>query len=302
MKYGYNKIDSTAISFGVAPRINACGRMGHSYKALELLLSTDYDEAYKLAGEIKEFNNERQLQEKHIFENANEQIKEKHLENDECIIVGGTYWHSGVIGIVASKITELYYKPSILICFENDKDIGKGSGRSIPSFDLHDALMKCKNTLSGFGGHSMAVGVSVSKENFENFKTEFLKIAKEADVSSIMPVLDIDAILNIDEINKQMVESLSLLEPYGAANTMPIFVFKGLKIQSIRSLTDGKHLKLGLKSDNNTYVDAIGFNLGHLASEFTIGDKIDVAGNLEINSFNGVDSIQINLKDIMKSI
>ena len=196
----------------------------------------------------------------------------------------------------------MYYKPSILICFEDDKDIGKGSGRSIQGFDLHDALMKCKDFLAGFGGHSMAVGVSVNKENFEKFKEEFLKLAKEADISSLEPVLNIDAVLNIDDINKQMVETLSLLEPFGEANTQPIFAFKGLKIQSIRSLTDGKHLKLSLKSNNNTYVNAIGFNLGHLASEFTIGDKIAVAGNLEINSFNGVDSIQINLKDVMKSI
>ena len=148
----------------------------------------------------------------------------------------------------------------------------------------------------------MAVGVSVAKDNFENFKEEFLKFAKEADISSFVPVLNIDALLNIDDINKQMVESLSLLEPFGEANTQPIFAFKGLKIQSIRSLTDGKHLKLSLKSNNNTFVNAIGFNLGHFASEFTIGNKVDVAGNLEINSFNGVDSIQINLKDVMKSI
>lgn len=276
--------------------------MGHSYKALDLLLEDDFEKATKLAGEIKEFNNERQLQEKYIFEDANKQIKEKHLENADTIILGGSGWHSGVIGIVASKITEMYYRPSILICFEDDKDIGKGSGRSIEGFDLHDALMKCKDSLAGFGGHSMAVGVSVKKDNFEKFKEEFLKIAKEADISSFVPVLDIDAVLNIDNINKQMVESLSLLEPFGAANSQPIFAFKGLKIQSIRSLTDGKHLKLGLKSSNNTYVNAIGFNLGYFASDFTIGDKIDVAGNLEINSFNGVDSIQINLKDVMKSI
>lgn len=276
--------------------------MGHSYKALELLLENDFEKATKLASEIKDFNNERQLQEKHIFEDANEQIKEKHLENADSIILSGSGWHTGVIGIVSSKITEMYFRPSILICFEDDKNIGKGSGRSIPGFNLHEALIKCKDYLAGFGGHSQAVGVSVTKDNFEEFKEQFLKIAKEADISEFVPVLNIDAVLNIDEINKQMVESLSLLEPFGEANTQPIFAFKGLKIESIRSLSDGKHLKLSLKSNNNTYVNAIGFNLGHFSSEFTIGDKIDVAGNLEINSFNGTDSIQINLKDMMKSI
>ena len=276
--------------------------MGHSYKALELLLENNLEKATLLAGEIKEFNNERQSQEKYIFEDANEQIKAKHLENDDIIILGGNKWHTGVIGIVSSKITEMYYKPSILICFEDDKEVGKGSGRSIQGFDLHDALMECQDYLVGFGGHSMAVGVSVAKADFKNFKQALLTLAKEADISEFVPVLNIDAVLNIDEINKQMVESLSLLEPFGEANTQPIFAFKGLKIESIRSLSDGKHLKLSLKSNNNTYVNAIGFNLGHFSSEFTIGDKIDVAGNLEINSFNGTDSIQINLKDMMKSI
>lgn len=276
--------------------------MGHSYKALDLLLEEDYNKALEIASEIKEFNNQRQAEEKHIFEEANEQIKEKHLEKEDSIILGGNSWHSGVIGIVASKITEMYFRPSILVCFEDNENIGKGSGRSIPGFDLHDALMKCKDNLAGFGGHSMAVGVSVDKNNFEKFIQEFLKIAKEADISSLVPELNIDAILNIDEITKNMIESMSELEPFGEANPMPVFAFKGLKIASIRSLTDGKHLKLGLKSNNNTYVNAIGFNLGHFASDFKIGDKIDVAGNLEINSFNGVESIQINLKDIMKSV
>ena len=135
--------------------------MGHSYKALNLLLENDFEKATKLAGEIKEFNNERQLQEKYIFEDANEQIKEKHLENEDCIILGGSGWHSGVIGIVASKITEMYYKPSILICFEDDKDIGKGSGRSIPGFDLYEALSECSDSIEKFGGHSMAIGINV---------------------------------------------------------------------------------------------------------------------------------------------
>lgn len=299
---GYNKIDSSSISFGVAPRINACGRMGFAYKALDLLLTTDSDTAEKLTNDIRAYNNQRQLEEKKIFEEANLQIKEKNLENADSIILGSNGWHHGVIGIVASKITEMYYKPSILVCFEPEKDIGKGSGRSIPGFDLHKSLMKCGDSLAGFGGHSMAVGVSVKKENFEKFKQEFLNIAKQANVSNLYPILNIDEVINIDEIDQQMVESLSLLEPFGEANKMPIFAFKNLKIDSIRSLTDGKHLKLTLKSNNNNYINAIGFNLGYLATDYKIGDRVDIAGNLEINSFNGIQSIQINLKDIMKSI
>ena len=222
------------------------------------------------------------------------------LRRHDFIIVGGKNWHHGVIGIVSSKITEMYFKPSILLSFEED-GIGKGSGRSIPGFDLHDALMKCSDTIEKFGGHSMAVGITIRKEKFKDFTKEFEEIAKQAKVSEIVPIIKIDAKIDLNEINKEMVESLKELEPFGEGNKMPIFAFKNLKIDSIRALSEGKHLKLTLK-DNNTIINAIGFNLGNLAEEYRIGDKIDVAGVLEINSFNGVDAIQINIKDIMKSI
>ena len=298
---GYNKIDSNAISFGIAPRINACGRMGHAYDALDLLLSNNIQEANKKVSEIAKYNNERQLQEKVIYEEAIKQIEEKHLENRNSIVLGGDGWHHGVVGIVASKITDLYYKPCLLICFEND-EIGRGSGRSIKGFDLHEALMKCKKHLEAFGGHSMAVGLSIKKENLEILQEEFENLAKEANIQDLCPTIIIDSNINIDEIDKEMVQSLEQLEPLGEGNRMPIFAFKNLKINSIRALSEGKHLKLTLKSDKNTYIDAIGFNLGYLSEEFVIGDKVDLAGSIEINSFNGVDNIQINIKDLMKTI
>ena len=194
----------------------------------------------------------------------------------------------------------MYFKPSILLSFEED-GIGKGSGRSIPGFDLHDALMKCQDTIDRFGGHSMAVGISVKKEQFEEFKKQFEEIAKEAHIDEILPIINIDAKINLSSINKEMVESLKQLEPFGEGNKMPIFAFKNLKIDSIRALSEGKHLKLTLK-DNSTIINAIGFNLGNLAEEYKIGDKVDVAGVLEINSFNGVECLQINVKDLMKSV
>ena len=299
---GYGKIDSISISFGVAPKINACGRMGFADEALKLLLSKNIEEANNKLGNIIKFNNERQSLERKIYDEAIAQIEEKKLDEASSIVIGGYDWHSGVIGIVASKITELYYKPCILICFDKESEVGKGSGRSIPGFDLHEALMKCLDTLEGFGGHSMAVGVAVQKDKFEVLKQEFEKLTDEANIKDVVPVINIDMLLNLDELTKEMVESLSLLEPYGEGNKTPIFAFKNLKIDSIRALTEGKHLKLTLKSNNNTYINAIGFNLGHLSEEYRIGDRIDVVGNLEINSFNGVDSIQINLKDLMKTI
>ena len=161
--------------------------------------------------------------------------------------------------------------------------------------------MECNQTIKKFGGHAMAVGITIEKDKIEEFKEMFEKIAKEKNVDKIIPIINVDAEIKLDEINKEMVESLKELEPYGEANKMPVFAFKNLKIESIRALTNGKNLKLTVK-DNKNIVNAIGFNLGELVENYKIGDKIDIVGNLEINSFNGVESIQINIKDIMKSI
>lgn len=296
---GYTKIDSSTISFGVAPRINACGRMGHQEEALKLFLSKEINEVNELTQKLNEYNKLRQETEKNIYNDAITQIEEQGLAHNNTIVVMGENWHHGVIGIVSSKITELYFKPSILLCEE--EEIGKGSGRSIPGFDLYEALTECSETIEKFGGHSMAVGINVKKEKLSEFKEKLEEIAKEKHIEEIVPILKIDAQISLDEIDKNMVESLKELEPYGEENKMPLFAFKNLKIDSIRALSEGKHLKLTLK-DNRNMVNAIGFNLGELSNEYRIGDKIDIVGNLEINTFNGVDNIQINIKDIMKSI
>ncbi len=295
---GYKQIDSTAISFGVAPRINACGRMGEEKEALKLFLTNNKEEAKEITKKLNEYNVERQITEKRIFNEAIEEIEKQKNENS-CIILGKENWHHGVIGIVSSKVTDMYFKPSILICFEGEE--GKGSGRSVPGFDLHEALMNCSTYVEKFGGHSMAIGITIKKENFENFKNEFEEYAKNSHVSDIIPVIKIDRQIDLKQVNMQIVEDLKLLEPYGEGNRMPLFLIKGLKIQAIRTLSDEKHLKLRLGQDSYI-VDAIGFNLGSYANKYLIGDKVDIVGSLEVNSFNGNDQIQVNLKDIRRSI
>ncbi len=296
---GYSKIDSTTISFGIAPRINACGRMGYQEDALKLFLSKDSNEVNQLIQKLNTYNSKRQDTEKNIYNEAIEQIQKGNLDKDDVIIIGGNNWHHGVIGIVSSKITDMYFKPSILLCFEDD--IAKGSGRSIPGFDLYEALSKCSNSIEKFGGHSMAIGITLKKDKLEEFKKQLENIAKNSNIKDIMPIINIDGQINLSDVDKDIVESLSVLEPFGEGNKMPLFAYKNLKIDSIRALSEGKHLKLTLK-DNNNIINAIGFNMGYLADEYLIGDRIDVVGLLEINTFNGVDNIQINLKDVMKSI
>lgn len=293
---GLKDISSTSISFGIAPRINACGRMGHEQDALDLFLTENINNANEITKKLNEYNRKRQEIEKKIFDEAIDLINKDNIE--DAIILGAENWHHGVIGIVSSKLTELYNRPSILICFEGEE--GKGSGRSIPGFDLHSALCSTSNYLEKYGGHEMAVGLSLKKSNFELFKKEFIKISQKSNIKDYVPIIKIDKEITLKDIKVEDVEKLELLEPYGESNLLPVFLYRNLKIDSIRALSEGKHLKLTLK-DGNTLINAIGFNMGYYADEFLIGDKIDVVGNLELNKFNGITSVQINMKDIRKS-
>lgn len=282
LQSGYKKIDSNTISFGVAPRINACGRMGYQEEALDLFLTNNIEEARKITTRLNSYNLERQTKEKDIFEQAIKELEKEDIEKLNTIVLSGDNWHHGVIGIVASKLTEKFYKPTILICFEDN--IGKGSGRSLPGFDLHKALVETSAYLEKYGGHEMAVGLSLKKEKYNDFKLAFEEIAKSKNIQQIIPVIKIDSIITAKDVNKKTIQDLEMLEPFGEKNKNPIFVYKNLKIDSIRALSEGKHLKLTLK-DDNLLINAIGFNLGYLSEEYLIGDKIDIAGNLEINKY-----------------
>lgn len=294
--YGEN-VDSTSISFGLAPRINACGRLGEAEKALKLLLTDSHEEAVKIANELNELNKERQEVEKKIINDAMGLIERDKLYNDDIIIVASENWHHGVIGIVSSKITETYYKPSVLISIEDG--IGKGSGRSVDGFDLHQAISECSDCIDKFGGHEMAIGLSLKKENIEIFKEELKQVTSCKINKDLVKKLKIDAVINPKDINFEIINSISLLEPYGEANQPPVFVTKNLKVDSVRLLSNDKHIKMTLKADN-ILLNAIGFNMGDRVVH--IGDKFDVAYVLEINKFNNMQSIQLNLKDLKKSL
>lgn len=299
MSSGYKLINSNTISFGIAPRVNACGRMGFAEDALKLFITDNITEIQELTNKLNEYNRERQDTEKTIFEEALKEIEENNELDNEIIILSNEGWHHGVIGIVSSKITEMYLKPSILLCEEDG--ICKGSGRSVQGLDLHEALCKTSKDLEKYGGHSMAVGLSLKKENLRAFKKNINNYIKELNIEKTQLVLDIDMNVTLKELNVEIVKELKKLEPFGEANRMPLFSIKNLKIDSIRALTEGKHLKLRLKEDNIS-IDAIGFNLGSLANEYKLGEKVDIVGSLEINSYNGVENVQVNIKDIIKSL
>lgn len=291
-------INANTVSFGIAPRINACGRIGFEQEAVKLFMTENWVEARETTEKLNQYNRTRQEIEKNIFEEAKEIIEKNHMQNDNTIVIGKEGWHHGVIGIVASKITEIYFKPTILVGFEDG--IGKGSGRSVPGFDLHEALHSLGGYLEKYGGHEMAVGVTVKQEKFQEFAEKLEERAKEAHTEQIVPIISIDKEITPKELTIEMAESLLELEPYGTSNKTPIFLIKGLKIDSIRTLVEGKHLKLTLQ-DGTNIINCIGFNLGNYADEFLLGDKVDIIGNVEINVFNNIKNIQINLKDMRKS-
>ena len=294
---GFKKIDSTMVSFGLSPRINACGRLGHADEALELFLANDKNTTVKLAKKMNEYNTARQQVERKIYDEAVEEIiKEK---DKPVIVLGKEGWHHGVAGIVSSKITDEYFKPSILICFEGDE--GKGSGRSIPGFDLHEALMECSEYLEKFGGHSMAVGITIKKDKFEDFKKAFTEYAKSKNISEIVPVINIERKVDLKDVSLENVKELQKLEPFGEQNKMPLFLIENLKIVSIRALSEGKHLKILLKQDN-FFIDAIGFNMGDLTEQYKIEDRVDIVGTIDVNVFNGNENVQLTIKDMRKAI
>ena len=294
----FKKIDSNAVSFGIAPRINACGRMGYAEEAIKLFLTENLVEAGDIADNLNKYNVTRQSIERKIYDEALEKIEKNNMNLENSIILGGENWHHGVIGIVASKITETFNKPSILICFDGEE--GKGSGRSIVGFDLHEALCKSSEYLEKYGGHEMAVGLSLKRSNFDSFKEKFQEIVEESDIKDIVPIIKIDDEIDLKNVTMDMVREIDKLQPFGEENKVPIFLFRNLKIDSIRAISDGKHLKLSLKYSNG-WIDAIGFNMGELVEQYTIEDKVDVVGFLEINSYNNIEKLQINIKDMRKS-
>ena len=292
----FKEFNSMSVAFGITPRINACGRLGHQGEALELFTTDNQEKATELAKKMDEYNIQRQLEEKRIYDEAITLLQEEAQTNGitNCIVLGHENWNPGVIGIVSSRITEKFYKPSILVCF--DKDIAKGSGRSIEGFDLHKALMECDKYLTNYGGHSLAAGLSLNTKDFEKFKNMINEYAeKNIKDEDLIPTINIDLKLEDSQLNIEEVEELKLLEPFGQSNEEPIFMITNLKVVSIKTLSDGKHLKLYLKNQN--YLDAIGFNLGERANELKIGDTIDIVGNLNINEFNNTKKVQMLLKD-----
>lgn len=292
-----SNVQTGTIGFMLAPRINAAGRMGDPRCAVELLLAKDDMTAKKYAEILNDKNRERQETEISILEDALNIIESTpSIKNDFVIVLAHEGWHHGIIGIVASKISERFNKPCILI--STDEENGKGSGRSIRSFNLFKALENSGHLMQKFGGHDLAAGLSIKPENIDKFREEINAYAKEClTEDDFMPILYIDSELPPPYINMNSAEKLSILEPYGMGNACPLFYATDLCISQIRPLSEGKHIKLILSSGEYC-IDAVGFNMGELLDILNEGDKIDIAFSIDINIYRGARQLQVLLKDV----
>lgn len=295
----FKKVDSTMVSFGMAPRINACGRMGNAKVAVELLLEKDKQKADDLAMKLNNQNTKRQQVEKKIFQAAEKMIKKDHLDLKNSIVLYNENWHNGVIGIVASRLVNIYYKPVILLTKENG--VVRGSGRCPVDFSLYDTLTKCKDLLIQFGGHELAAGLSIEEDKIQEFTDKFEEVITKSIVGEPKQIIPVDERIDYRNLNIELLKDINTLRPYGQSNKEPVFMYKGLKVKSIRTIKEDKHLKLTLR-DDKYQIEALAFSQGNRRDELRLGDKIDVLCNVDINTYTKPRTIQLVLQDFKRSV
>lgn len=292
------ELNSADIVFGIAPRINAAGRMGSALRAVELMVATDEEKSEELAEIIERENSLRQQIDQKTFQEACEIIEKKYHNLDEtgCIVISSDDWHPGVIGIVASKLVEKYYRPTIMITFKDG--IGSGSGRSISGFDLFEALTSVEENLETFGGHKYAAGLSILSEYLDMFENRLNKyVLEHLSKEELIPPLTVENKLELYEINDHLLEWLNKFAPFGPGNLRPTFYTEKVMIVGFPYNVGKNHLKLKVKKDGCD-LDLIGFNLGDFLPFLKKGSLIDIAYSLEFNTWQGRTTIQGKLKDI----
>jgi single-stranded-DNA-specific exonuclease len=296
------KFTITDIVFIIAPRINAAGRIKHGNYAVELLTEMDFDSAVKFAAEIEKNNNERKDLDKIITNEALQQIKDNNEEQTFSTVVYAETWHKGVIGIVASRLIETYYKPTLV--FTKSGDFLAASARSVKGFDVYNALEQCSEFIEQFGGHKYAAGLTLKKENFQSFKQKFEEVVKNTLPSALRtPEISIDAEISLSEVTPKFYRIMKQLEPFGPQNLKPVFLSGGLRDNGFGKKVgeDKTHLKLTIfEGANQKNYNAIGFGLGEKHYLTQNGNSFKAVFNIDENHWNGNTSLQLLLKDIQE--
>lgn len=293
------KLDSFHVGFLLAPRLNACGRMGHARLAVEMLTTEDVEKANQIATYLEAQNRQRQTIEKKILEQAIAQITEGGWDADgKCaIVLGDETWHPGVIGIVASRIVDRYHRPTIMVALNNGH--GQGSGRSIAGFHLARALETCSEHLDAFGGHEMAAGLKVQTSRFDDFRRQFCEHAdKMVTEPMLVPELKLEGLAELRQMSPALVADLQRLGPFGHGNRRPVLCFKALEVTTLprRVGRNGDHLQITVKQGEQ-FIKCIAFGYGELYDHLKPGTQIDLAVEPILNEYNGATSVELEIKD-----
>lgn len=286
------------IVFIIAPRINAVGRMGNAERAIELFTTRDKNRALEIANLFEIENRQRKNIDEETFRMAQQIVEENYnLADHYGLVLDQEGWHPGVIGIVASRVVEKYYRPTIMISFEDD--VGKGSARSVSGFDIYLALKQCEDLLIGYGGHKYAAGLTIERHNIEEFRTRFNEIASQhLDKELLAPKLRIEGEIRLSEINSRLYKFLRLLAPFGPQNMRPVFLSQKLQVVGTPSIVGNNHLKFKVRQDG-VVLDAIGFNLGDLIYRIEPGaGNLDMTYVIEENTYLGRTTLQLRVKDL----
>lgn len=294
------EINSSNVAFTLVPRINAGGRLGSSEKSVNLLLTEDEDEAVTIADKLGMDNRERQSIEKEILASIDEEVRRTpNIVNDKILVFAGRGWHQGVVGIAASRIKDIYDKPTIIIGIDDD-GVARGSGRSVEGFSLCDAVFACSEHLTHYGGHPMAVGISLEKEKINDFRKAINAYCK--DIKMPYNILHIDCKLNPNQLDLSILDSLSYIEPCGASNPSPIFGLYNMTIIATKEIGNGKHMRITLsRGQGQAPVYAVYFNHNFQSCSYRNGDIVDVAVSLDRNIYNGQENLSVIIKDIKYS-
>jgi len=292
-------LDITDVVFIIAPRINAAGRIKHGNHAVELLTEFNFEQAQQFASEIEQYNSDRKDLDKQITKEALQQILDNNEHENFTSVVFHETWHKGVIGIVASRLIETYYRPTLVFTKSGDKYAA--SARSVKGFDVYNALEACAEYLEQFGGHMYAAGLTLKEENYQAFKNAFEEIVKATIHPDMrIPEVSVDAEINFDQITPKTIRILKQFEPFGPLNMTPVFVTKNLRDTGFAKTlgSDNEHLKLYVKQNDTGGIGAIGFGLGNKIGLTTNQLSFEAAYCIDENEWNGQVTLQLRLKDI----
>ncbi|HEY2585811.1 MAG TPA: DHH family phosphoesterase [Tepidisphaeraceae bacterium] len=294
------KLDSFHVGFLLAPRLNACGRMGHARLAVEMLTTEETTKATEVATYLEQQNRARQAIERKILDGALAQVASGgwDKEGNCAIVLGDETWHPGVIGIVASRIVDRFHRPAIMVALNNGH--GSGSGRSVAGFHLAHALEACAEHLDAYGGHEMAAGLKVQTKKFEDFRQSFCAYAaRVVNPEMLVPELKLDALAEVRQMSSALVRDLQRLGPFGHGNRRPMLCFRNIEISAPprRVGKSGDHLQLHVRQDGQ-YIKCIAFGYGEMFDHLKVGTRIDLAVEPTINEYNGNTSVELEVKDL----